>query len=149
MTITIRPAVAADRDALKTLLDLSWRTHWGPHVTAASRSRFDAELPGHGYVDACWESLMVAERDGAVLGMYHLQDGFLHAIHVSPEAIGSGVGRALMQHAETHGAQKLEVRVFNTNALAFYRHRGWQTLEEIDAEEMGTPTRSLILGRTV
>ena len=66
-----------------------------------------------------------------------------------PDALKSGVGGVLMQHAEAQGAAKLEVRVFNKNALQFYQHRGWRQVDEVDGSEMGTPTRSIIMARSV
>lgn len=106
------------------------------------------ERPAHGYVDALWASFMVAEREGNVVGMYHLEGDYLHAIHVAPPATRSGVGGVLMQHAEAQGAATLEVRVFNTNALQFYLHRGWRQVDEVEGSEMGTPTRSIIMARS-
>lgn len=122
--IRIRSATSADIDSLKVLLDASWLTHWAPHVLPTSVERYMSERPAHGYVDAYWWRFMIAEREGAVLGMYDLEGEYLHAIHVHPDAIGSGVGRALMDHAEEGGARALDVRVFNQNAIGFYLHRG-------------------------
>jgi len=143
--IRIRPADAGDKNALKSLLDLSWLTHWAPHVHAASVERYRGERPAHGYVDSRWQNFMVAERDGVVLGMYDLDASYLHAVHVHPEAIGNGLGKALMDHAEKNGAAVLDVRIFNKNAMNFYQHRGWKKTEECDASEMGTPTRSITM----
>ena len=147
-SVTVRAARAEDAAALKTLLDQSWLAHWAPHVLAASVERYQRELPAHGYVDALWASFMVAEREGSVVGMYHLEGDYLHAIHVAPAATRSGVGGVLMQHAEAQGAARLEVRVFNKNALQFYQHRGWRQVDEVDGSEMGTPTRSIIMARS-
>ena len=147
-TLTLRAARATDAAALKAMLDQSWLTHWAPHVLPASVEHYHRERPAHGYVDALWASFMVAERDGIVVGMYHLEGDYLHAIHVAPEAMRSGVGGVLMEHAEAQGAAKLEVRVFNTNAQQFYRHRGWRQVDEVDGSEMGTPTRSIIMARS-
>lgn len=145
--IIIRKALAADRADLKVLLDRSWHQHWAPHVLPTSVERFVRERPADGYVDAAWSAFVVAERREEVVGMYHLEDGSLHAIHVTPEVIGSGVGKALMQHAETAGAVRLEVRIFNGKALQFYLYRGWRQTGEVEAFEMGTPTPSIIMAR--
>lgn len=104
--IRIRPATSANIKRLKALLDASWLTHWAPHVLPASVERYMSERPAHGYVDAHWQRFMVAEREDGVLGMYDLEGEYLHAIHVHPDAIGSGVGRALMDHAEEGGAKR-------------------------------------------
>ncbi len=61
--------------------------------------------------------------------------------------IGSGVGRALMDHAEAGGARRLDVRAFNSRARAFYERRGWRAVAEIADTEMGTPVRSIQMER--
>jgi ribosomal protein S18 acetylase RimI-like enzyme len=143
--IVVRGAKASDAEVLKTLLDLSWKTHWGPHVNAASRARYAAERPAHGYVDACLNDFIIAERAGQVVRMYHLEGGYLHAINIAVSDIGTGIGSKLMQHAEARGARRLEVREFNTRARRFYAGRGWVEVEEADATEMGTPTRTIFM----
>lgn len=137
--IIIRRAEAIDVVPLGNLLETSWFTHWGPHVSAESRARFVREHPARGYAEACWPDLMVAEQDGAVVGMYHRDGEFLHSIHVAVDHIGSGVGRALMDHAEGQGARRLEVRAFNERARHFYERRGWQAIGQKHDSEMGTP----------
>lgn len=144
---TVRPARAEDKTALQLLLDLSWRTHWAPHVEPASLLRYDRERPAFGYVEAYLDQFMVAERGGAVVGMYHLEGDYLHAIHAAVEAIGSGVGMALMAHAEAQGARKLEVRAFNSRARVFYEKRGWHGVAEYEGTEMGTPVRTILMER--
>ena len=145
--IIIRPARPEDADALKTLLDRSWKTHWGPQVSAQSRARYEAEQPASGYVDACLAGFVVAERDGVVVGMHHVEGAYLHAIHVAADRLGQGVGSRLMDDAEGRGAARLDVRSFNSRARAFYAGRGWQEEEERDDTEMGTPVRSIIMTR--
>jgi putative acetyltransferase len=79
--------------------------------------------------------MLVAEADGAVIGMLHLQvSRFGYAelgISVDAPWRGRGVGSALLQAAETwargRGLHKLSLEVFPTNvaALALYRRHGW------------------------
>ena len=145
--ITLRPGRPEDAEPLAALLDASWCTHWAPNVLPQSIEQFDRERPAHDYAHGLVQEFIVAERGGAIVGMYHLEETYLHAIHVAPEAIGSGIGGALMKHAEAHGAKKLEVRSFNRNAIAFYLSRGWEKLEEVSGSEMGTPTMTIIMIR--
>lgn len=145
--IIIRPGNPEDAEQLAVLLDASWRKHWAPHVLPASIEQFDRERPAHKYAYASVRKFIVAERKGAIVGMYHLEKTYLHSIHVAPGVIGSGVGGALMNHAEARGASKLEVRTFNINAIEFYLYRGWEKLEEISGSEMGTPTMSITMIR--
>ena len=145
--ISIRPAQPTDGEALKDLLDRSWRTHWGPHVSTQSRERYDRELPAHGYVDQCLTLFKVAVWRDAIAGMYHVEGDYLHAIHVAAELIGQGVGGVLMAGAEAEGARRLEVRGFNRRAIEFYTKRGWQEIGRAEATEMGTPVVTIEMAR--
>lgn len=146
-SVVIRRATPDDRAAVEALLDTSWRTHWAPHVEPESIERFEREQPVIGYVETYIDQFMLAERDGVIAGMYHLEAGVLHAIHVHVLFIGSGVGRVLMDHAEAAGARRLDVRAFNSRARAFYERRGWRAVAEMEASEMGTPVRSILMER--
>lgn len=146
-TITIRAARPGDAEALMHLLDRSWRAHWAPHLGPEARAQYEASRPVARYVEAYGAELMVAERGGVVVGMYLLEGPWLHAVHVDSWAIGSGVGRALMDAAELAGAQRLEVRAFNIRARDFYAGRGWIEVDEHEGSEMGTPVRTIVMER--
>lgn len=145
--IAIRRARSSDADDIKALLDRSWRTHWAPHLDLAALAHYEVAKPVEGYVEAYVERFRVAERGGVIVGMYHLEEGHLHAIHVDSWAIGSGVGSVLMDEAEGAGAQKLEVRAFNVRARDFYLKRGWMEMDEYEDLEMGTPVRTIAMER--
>lgn len=134
----MRKAVASDVVPLGNMLEQSWFAHWGPHVSPESRARFVREHPARGYAEACWQDIVVAEMDGEVVGMYHLDGRYLHSIHVAVAHIGSGIGRALMDRAEGEGARRLDVRAFNERARHFYERRGWLAVAQKDDMEMGT-----------
>lgn len=143
--IVIRRARESDRGALEALLETSWLTHWAPHVEPHSVERFERERPVTGYVETFIDQFVLAERHGVVAGMYHREGEMLHAIHVHVVFIGSGVGQALMDHAEARGARRLDVRAFNSRARAFYERRGWRAVAEMEESEMGTPVRSILM----
>lgn len=145
--ITIRAAKPTDAEALIHLLDRSWRAHWAPHLDGPALAHYQDEQPVAGYVDAYGGAFQVAERGGVVVGMYHLEGSWLHAIHVDSWAIGTGVGRALMAAAEAEGAKRLEVRAFNTRARGFYAARGWVEVDEHQGSEMGTLVRTIVMER--
>lgn len=145
--LVIRTARPDDRAAVEALLETSWLTHWAPHVEPHSIERFKREQPVTGYVETYIEQFVLAERAGVIAGMYHLEGDMLQAIHVHVLFIGSGVGRALMDHAEASGARRLDVRAFNSRARAFYERRGWRAVAEIADTEMGTPVRSIQMER--
>lgn len=145
MEIQIRTAGESDSTDIKALLDRSWRTHWAPHLDLGALARYDAARPVEGYVDAYLKRFQVAVRDGVLVGMYHLEEGHLHAIHVESGAVGTGIGTVLMEHAEAAGARRLEVRAFNARARAFYLARGWVEMDEYEDDEMGTPVRTIAM----
>jgi N-acetylglutamate synthase-like GNAT family acetyltransferase len=145
--ISIRGARQRDAGDIKSLLDRSWRTHWAPHLEMAALARYDAARPVEAYVDLYLDRFCVAERGDVVVGVYHLEDSHLHAIHVDSWAIGTGVGKALMAAAERDGARKLEVRAFNMRARDFYLGRGWVEVDEYEDLEMGQSVRTILMER--
>jgi len=146
-SVDIRRMREDEIEPLVALLERSWVENWGPHVDAAGRARFAAERPAKGYVEACWRDIDVAVLDGRVVGMSHLEGDYLHAIHVSSDAWGSGVGAQLMARAEAEGARRLEVRGFNARARAFYARRGWRETGVSAGTEMGTPVETVAMER--
>ena len=143
--IVVRDALPRDADDIKALLDRSWRTHWAPHLDMQAWANYEASQPVRGYVDRHIGAFKVAERGGVIVGMFHREGEHLHAIHVDTWAIGSGVGRALMDVAESEGARRLEVRAFNVRARDFYLARGWIEVAELEDTEMGFPVRTIVM----
>jgi putative acetyltransferase len=86
-------------------------------------------------------SFRVAERAGALVGMYGLeraeaQSAELRRMYVAPEARRSGIGRALLEDAEEQcRADGFEVLILSTSelqkeALALYRSSGFDLVRE-------------------
>ncbi|WP_328609855.1 GNAT family acetyltransferase [Amycolatopsis sp. NBC_00345] len=88
------------------------------------------------------EMFFVAEDDGRVAGVvmagYDGHRGWIHYLAVSDDYRGTGLGRTLVEHAETAldalGCPKvqLQVRPDNTSVIEFYRHLGYTTYEAIN-----------------
>lgn len=144
----IRPARETDIPALQTLLRNSWLTNWAPHLPFAAVQRFAAEDPAGNYAKDKWrEFIVAADEDGALLGMFHIEGEHLHAIHLDWRTKRRGIGSALMDEVErtiakNHRRAVLEVRAFNTGAIAFYEHRGWQKTRAYPDTEMGEPVET-------
>ncbi|KKB10145.1 GNAT family N-acetyltransferase [Devosia chinhatensis] len=145
--ILIRGARQSEAGDVISLLDRSWRSHWAPHLEAAALGRYESVRPVESYVSAYLEHFRIAERAGVVVGLYHLDAPHLHAIHVDSWAIGTGVGGAMMDAAESEGAGRLEVRSFNMRARQFYRSRGWVEVDEYEDDEMGQMVRTIAMER--
>ena len=95
-------------------------------------------------------SFMLAVRDDAVLGICHFSAapnnadrperatpggemvGRLHSLYIDPDALGQGIGHALMSHAlstfAVWGCERAHLWVLegNSRAISFYERQGWQ-----------------------
>jgi ribosomal protein S18 acetylase RimI-like enzyme len=126
----MRAAREADIPALKSLLRRSWLASWAPELAFETVQRFAATDPAGHYAQDKWREFVVMEDEGALLGMFHIEGKHLHAIHLDPKMKRRRIGSRLMDEVERRIAQDhreatLDVRGFNTGAIAFYRQRGW------------------------
>lgn len=134
----IRPA-RADEAAALTELAMRSKAHWG----------YD-----DAFMDACRAELTVradqvdridvAELDGEVIGMVHLEPSALEDLFVEPSAIGTGVGAALFRHAVRRAAAEGMTTVAidaDPNAEGFYVAMG--------AVRVGESPSGSIAGRTL
>jgi GNAT superfamily N-acetyltransferase len=77
-------------------------------------------------------SVLVAERDDAVLGLAAVRPEWLDGLYVRPEAWGDGVGRRLHDEAVSllqswgHARCHLWVLEHNDRARRFYERLGWR-----------------------
>jgi GNAT superfamily N-acetyltransferase len=71
-------------------------------------------------------TVVVAEREGEVVGFAEPCDGWLHALYVAPSAQGAGVGSALFERSMALQPNGFDLWVFqrNTRALDFYARYG-------------------------
>lgn len=139
--IHIRPATPADEAALTAF---AWRLttfDLPPWRQASDIALADAkEMMSAVRAGSRENEVLIAERSGIPVGCLHIladRDffGTLHAhisvIATTSEAEGSGVGRALLDHAEAwaraRGHELLTLNVFAANGRArrFYERAGW------------------------
>ncbi|WP_417248727.1 GNAT family N-acetyltransferase [Celeribacter sp.] len=123
---TVRPAQWADKTALLDMIR-ALAEHHGDAATL--------DLPALVHLlkaDMPWLRLLVAERNGIVVGYAGLTGGMrlqfgqrvmdLHHLFVRPEHRGTGVGRALInasiEAARTHGCARLTVGTSDSNTAA-------------------------------
>ena len=126
----IRPAVESDVPALQAILRRSWLATWAPELKFETVQYFAATDPAGHYASDKWREFIVADDDGKLLGMFHVEDNHLHALHLDPKHKRRRIGSLLMDDVERriangHAEAELEVRTFNTGAIAFYKQRGW------------------------
>lgn len=82
-------------------------------------------------------TVVVAERDGEVLGFAHPAEGWLNALYVAPPAQGTGVGSALFEHSMSLQPQGFDLWVFqrNARALDFYARYACVEVRRTDGED--------------
>jgi GNAT superfamily N-acetyltransferase len=143
----IRPGRPEDAAAIAQIHIGGWQAFYRGQVPDAMLDGFDLErrtdgwrrqledLPGH-------HRLWVLERDGRIIGFCataHSADpdagpetGEIPALYLSPEVVGTGVGRRLFGHAvadlRTRGFAEATLWVLVSNALGrrFYEAAGWR-----------------------
>lgn len=132
MAIEIRALVIEDYDQVIQL----WSVCEGIGLSAAdSRERIAAYLernPGCSFT--AWEDGRLV---GAVLSGHDGRRGYLHHLAVDIALRGKGIGQALAQRCldalARQGIDKVHIFVYNTNAnaLAFWKHNGWQVRDHL------------------
>ena len=85
----------------------------------------------------------VATRDGRVVAMMSLGDGWLEQLYVDPGEHGRGIGSRLVARAKAEEPTGLELYTFQVNGRArrFYERRGFEVVELGDGagNEEGQP----------
>ena len=148
--ISIRAATPADALCLGVLsmqvfLDTYATGGIGPSVANEALARHGVAVYAGLLADAD-VTLLVAERDGHLVGFSQVRSGVGHALvpeaaaaeldrlYVQERFAGRGVGRDLLRHAEkaaaARGADTLWLTAWagNARALAFYPRRGYENL---------------------
>lgn len=150
----IRPAEKADVPTLTAILRRSWLTTWAPELPFAAVQVFAAEDPARIYAESMWNAFMAADVAGTVVGMCHVVDDCVAAIHVDPAHKGRGAGTLLLDAAErrigdAHDHARLEVLAFNVAARTFYARRGWVERRRYPGTECGAPVETIEMAKVL
>lgn len=146
--ITLRPARAGEAAALSVIAQAAkahwgyppeWLADWQPGLTLS-----EAELQA--------SHVIVAEAEGRLLGFAALRmvEGLAELEHcwVLPDAMGQGVGRALMaamrRDSLAQGQPHIKL-LADPNAEAFYRHLGARTVGRADSTPAGRKLPVMLL----
>ncbi|HVM98659.1 MAG TPA: GNAT family N-acetyltransferase [Caulobacteraceae bacterium] len=149
--IRVRQAEATDAPALAAVLHDTFESTWRPNVTVADAEAFRREDRPSQYVTERGLDFWVAERAGEVVGLVHWEGDFVHALHVRGADARSGVGGALMDHAEAEiaaagfAAARLETDTFNLASQAFYRARGYREAGRYPDEQWNSGLTTILL----
>jgi GNAT superfamily N-acetyltransferase len=128
-TITVRPAVATDRDSISAIWHVGWReAHLGrvPDELLPHRERHHF----HERVPVMLDSTTVAVAGPAVVGFVMVHGDEVEQLYVDPSARGTGAAAALLARGEAViGAHSdrawLAVVDGNARARRFYERNGW------------------------
>ncbi|MDA8450187.1 GNAT family N-acetyltransferase [Acidovorax sp. NCPPB 3859] len=141
MTISIRPATVSDFDAIAEVWEASVRaTH---HFLPVSEIEALRPVLREQYLPAVDLQVAVG-ADGGIAGFIGTAAGKIEMLFIAPAARGSGIGSALMARTD---APEVDVNEQNTQALDFYRRRGFQVVGRSPLDGQGRPYPLLHLRR--
>lgn len=141
MTISIRPAATCDFDAIAEVWEASVRaTH---HFLPVSEIEALRPVLREQYLPAVDLQVAVG-ADGGIAGFIGTAAGKIEMLFIAPAARGSGIGSALMARTD---APEVDVNEQNTQALDFYRRRGFQVVGRSPLDGQGRPYPLLHLRR--
>lgn len=140
--LTIRRARGDEEQALAALRHRALHALGAGHYPAAAIDALLAHVAAGTAALLAAGQLLVAERDGALLGcagwswdsgagdraaLAPRPGAFLRSVYVAPEAVGRGIGRRLLAAAEA-GAGGAPQLVATLNAAPMYRACGYASL---------------------
>ena len=160
MSLSIRPAVEPDLDLI-----IGFIRALAAYERLADEVCLDRDvLATHLFGSAPKAEVLIAERDGAPVGFalfFHNFSTFegrpgiyLEDLFVSPEARGSGAGKALLAALATlaleRGCARLEWSVldWNMSAIEFYRSLGAKSMNEWTINRVDGAALSALAGRS-
>ena len=150
----IRPAGLADAEAMCALHKAAVRRLCLGAYTAKEIEAWLSEREPAGFRHAMTdggETMLVAERDGAVVGFASIKATVLFGLYVDP-AKGRGAGRVLLAAAEgevrRRGATVLSLQA-TLNAVPFYRQHGFTRQERSTVRRGGRDLAVLDMIKTL
>jgi len=135
----IRTAKPGDAKAIHELHCRSLKELWPSHYTETQIEGWIAGRTPEGYLPGISKGEMFVAVEGvSLLGFGHAAPGVVRAIYVAPEAVGRGVGGALLERAiaaaRTTGDGSVSLQS-TLNAEEFYRHFGFEVVKRSSVEK--------------
>lgn len=94
------------------------------------QNNFPASVTLYGFFD----------EKGEMQAFMGIEDGKIEMLFITPAMRGKGIGRQLMQYAIRQcNATKVDVNEENLQALAFYRHMGFEAKGRSATDGLGKP----------
>jgi GNAT superfamily N-acetyltransferase len=135
--VTLRAATGADAPAIAAVFLEARRA-----MTYLPVVHTDNEAAPHFYEMVMRSEVLVAERDGLVIGFAAVHDGWLDHVNVHLSFQSAGIGSRLIAWAQEISPTGLDLWVFqrNTRAHALYLSHGWRDVLSTDGDnEEGQP----------
>jgi putative acetyltransferase len=80
------------------------------------------------------------DKDGRIAGFLGTSDDKVEMLFIHPDYRGRGAGRVLLRYAiDELGMRKVDVNEQNEQAVGFYQHMGFRTVERRALDGMGKP----------
>ena len=134
-SVTLRPALPADAEAVGTLVTETRRAavpHMPPslHTSDEDRAWAARQVAGE-------REVWVAESGAGLVGYLILEPGWLHSIYVHPDLTGRGIGSFLLDFVKSLRPEGFSLWVFESNepAQRFYRRHGLVELRRTDGSD--------------
>ena len=146
--IAVRPARLEDGEAFTRAHEAAWDAALAPIAGSRLEELVPFEERVKRFCDGLAKSgtdasVLVAERQGEIVGEAVRVGSELRDLYVVPEAWGTGAARALMDEVlaemRTSGATEATLWVVEANARArrFYEREGWEPTGETRATPLG------------
>ena len=84
--------------------------------------------------------LFCITENNEIQGFIGLDGQLIQMLFIDPSVRGLGIGKALVDFAvQTYGANMVDVNEQNNQAVGFYAHIGFKTVERFDQDAAGKP----------
>jgi len=126
-------------------IEARFRSRRTPAMVAKRRALLASPQPG--------EMRLVAKDGNRVIGyctvINNTEKNQLQALYITPECQGKGVGTALWQEGRKHLDPQRDIElwaaVYNTKAIGFYRHLGFEETGQRDLDHQLTMKNGAII----
>ena len=138
LSYTVSRARPADATALVVIWEDSVR---GTHPFVAEEDvQFFKELLVREKVFERMPVYALREPETGIVGFMAANDGMLDMLFVAPAHMGKGAGKVLMEYAlKQLSVKQVDVNEQNADALAFYRHFGFEVTSRSPVDGFGKP----------
>jgi putative acetyltransferase len=126
----LRPATVADAEPLGRVAHDSFHQAFAGIMSPAAL----AQRPLSFFIERFgvqWPHVVVAERDGRIVGFSMVRDRHIDMLFVDPAVQARGIGMILLADAEAGGAITLECFRDNRQARDFYEKHGWRLTKSL------------------